>query len=241
MSTLCCQLLRNNFKRLIRHSLPVRHKIGQGAYEGEGKTTVTILNRDIDYALMIDKISMQGFGLNIGVNILGPMIIFPKTVIGWNIETENDIHEDSLSLFRVLDPRPDILILGLNKNYPRGTKFIDDFKSIAKNLDINHEVLPVDKACTTFNFLNAEKRYAVAALLPPNDIDDIDIDSLNDLSMRRVLYGHWESAPDPKLENPNKMADILFPSEAAKKDVEDMQKARNERRANKKNEKPDDL
>lgn len=30
----------------------------KGAYEGDGKTTVTVLNRDADYGLMVDGISV---------------------------------------------------------------------------------------------------------------------------------------------------------------------------------------
>jgi hypothetical protein len=36
-----------------------------------------------------------------------------------------------------------------------------------KKKGISLEVLPTDHACTTFNFLNVEKRYVAAALLPP--------------------------------------------------------------------------
>ncbi|XP_015113047.1 NADH dehydrogenase [ubiquinone] 1 alpha subcomplex assembly factor 3 [Diachasma alloeum] len=234
MSNLCCQLLRMHSKRLIRYSQPVRHKVGQGAYEGEGKTTVTILNRDADYGLMIDKISMQGFKLNLGVSIMGPMIIFPRTVIGWNITTVEDINENSMTLFKVLDPKPDIMLLGLNKPYPRETKFIKDFQSILQGLDIRHEILSVEKACTTFNFLNAERRYAVAALLPPDNLDDLDMDSINDMALRRTLYEGWQIPKDPRFENPNTLEEFYFPSEETKKMFAEVKKRRAKRAAKKK-------
>ncbi|KAK0074775.1 hypothetical protein PV325_001679 [Microctonus aethiopoides] len=159
----------------------------KGAYEGDGKTTVTILNRDAEYGLMIDGISIYGFKLNIGIYVVGPMIIFPKTVLGWNIGSSSDINRDSLSLFKVMVPRPDIIILGLDKSYPRDTPLLTDFKNIMKELNINSEILPVDKACTTFNFLNAEMRFVVGAFLPPNECDSISLERLQEISVRRAL------------------------------------------------------
>ncbi|XP_063987960.1 NADH dehydrogenase [ubiquinone] 1 alpha subcomplex assembly factor 3 [Diachasmimorpha longicaudata] len=240
MSNLCCQQFRIHWKSLIRYSQPVRHKVGKGAYEGDGKTTVTMLNRDADYGMMINKISMQGFHLNLGISIMGPMIIFPRTVIGWNITSEEDINENSMTLFKVLEPKPDIVILGLNKTYPRGTKFIEQFKSTASNLNISHEVLAVDKACTTFNFLNAEKRFVVAALLPPNNIDDCDMDSITEMAVRKILYEGWETPTDPKLENPNTLDEVFFPSEESKKLLAERKERKKKRQATKKQQKSED-
>ncbi|KAK0176827.1 hypothetical protein PV328_000930 [Microctonus aethiopoides] len=187
MSILSSQLLRGHCKNLIKKYQPIRGKMHKGAYEGDGKTTVTILNRDAEYGLMIDGISIYGFKLNIGIYVVGPMIIFPKTVLGWNIGSSSDINRDSLSLFKVMVPRPDIIILGLDKSYPRDTPLLTDFKNIMKELNINSEILPVDKACTTFNFLNAEMRFVVGAFLPPNECDSISLERLQEISVRRAL------------------------------------------------------
>ena len=46
-----------------REHLP---KSESAAYEGTGKTTVTILNEDVQY-IMVDSISLSGFRLNNGV------------------------------------------------------------------------------------------------------------------------------------------------------------------------------
>ncbi|XP_074109427.1 NADH dehydrogenase [ubiquinone] 1 alpha subcomplex assembly factor 3 [Cotesia typhae] len=159
----------------------------KGAYEGEGKTTVTILNKDPEYGLMIDGVSSVGFKLNIGITVLGAMILFPRTAIGWGIRSASDIHKDSLSLFKTIIPRPDIIILGLDNNYPRDAPFIVDFCKIIKELGINTEVLPIIKACTTFNFLNAEKRYVVGAFLPPRVLEKHDTQLIDDVAIRRAF------------------------------------------------------
>jgi NADH dehydrogenase [ubiquinone] 1 alpha subcomplex assembly factor 3 len=37
--------------------------------------------------------------------VLGPMAIFPRTVLSWNVGSVDDINEDSLSLFCMLEPK----------------------------------------------------------------------------------------------------------------------------------------
>lgn len=97
--------------------------------------------------------------------MIGPMILFPKSLLFWNIESAKDINKDSLILFNILEPKLDLLIIGLEKNYDQ--KFIVNLRGIIKELNINSEILPVDQACSVFNFVNMEKRYVAAALIPP--------------------------------------------------------------------------
>lgn len=47
-------------------------------YEGDGKTKVTILNRETDLGLMINSYSQYGFRLNNELRVVGPMAIFPR-------------------------------------------------------------------------------------------------------------------------------------------------------------------
>lgn len=51
---------------------------GTSSYEGDGKTTVSILNQEVDAGLMINSFSQMGFRLNNGMMVIGPMAIFPK-------------------------------------------------------------------------------------------------------------------------------------------------------------------
>lgn len=41
------------------------------------------------------------------------------------------------------------------------------------------EVLPTERACATFNFLNSEKRFVAAALIPPMKVLVTEADVVN--------------------------------------------------------------
>uniref|UniRef100_A0A2A4JHZ4 Uncharacterized protein n=1 Tax=Heliothis virescens TaxID=7102 RepID=A0A2A4JHZ4_HELVI len=63
----------------LRASTPVLSGVrGKAAYEGEGKTTVRVINQEYDAGLMIDSYATYGFKLNNGLTVLGPMAIFPR-------------------------------------------------------------------------------------------------------------------------------------------------------------------
>lgn len=141
----------------------------KGSYDGSGKTTITILNEE-KHALMIDSYNKYGFQLNNGVFLIGPIAIFPKTVINWNIDCSKNINEESLSLFTILEPKLDLLIIGYeDMKLSQDIAFIQRIHSLIRKYDIQSEVLPVHKAISTFNFLNSEYRYIAAALIPVQD------------------------------------------------------------------------
>ncbi|XP_046383036.1 NADH dehydrogenase [ubiquinone] 1 alpha subcomplex assembly factor 3 [Ischnura elegans] len=130
----------------------------------DGKTTINILNQEPDAPLMVDSYSQLGFRLNNGISVIGPMVIFPKTLLSWNIGGAEDISVESLSLFFVLEPKIDILIIGLGE---RGKKLDPKVVTELRRYGTNVEMLSTDAACATFNFLNAEKRSVAGALIPP--------------------------------------------------------------------------
>ncbi|XP_058801084.1 NADH dehydrogenase [ubiquinone] 1 alpha subcomplex assembly factor 3 isoform X2 [Phymastichus coffea] len=136
-------------------------------YEGDSKTTITILNKNFDYGLMINNITEHGFILNNGIRTIGPMIVFSKLMLSWNIASSTDMNKNSFSLVLNLEPKLDLLVIGLDDNYLYNEQFILDIKKIFRNHKILVEILPVYHACSTFNFLNSENRYVAAALIPP--------------------------------------------------------------------------
>ncbi|XP_063240376.1 NADH dehydrogenase [ubiquinone] 1 alpha subcomplex assembly factor 3 isoform X1 [Bacillus rossius redtenbacheri] len=170
-----------NVKRFgLRYSLElsVRHY----GYEASGKTTVTILNKELSLGLMVDSFSQLGFRLNNGMSVLGPMAIFPRSVLSWNVESSRDINEDSLSLFFVLEPKIDILVLGIGDEGNNFRLWEDLYRTIHRH-KINVEILPTEQACSTFNFLNVEGRCVAAGLIPPVTLrhsdDDVLLTKLN--------------------------------------------------------------
>jgi len=92
-------------------------------------------------------------------------VLFPRYAISWNIETGKDITEEALSLFTVVEPKPDVLIIGLDDRYDFA--YHRNLKELTKKLHITTEILSVHYACTAFNFMNEEGRNVVAALIPP--------------------------------------------------------------------------
>lgn len=68
------------------------------------------------------------------------MVIFPKTVLAWNINTKEDINENSLRLFCALEPKIELLIIGIGDE-----KVTPDLgrtlAGIMKKYNINVEVL----------------------------------------------------------------------------------------------------
>lgn len=67
----------NSFKRnhnLARFSLHA----GTAAYDGDGKTKVSILNQETEVGLMINAFSQMGFRLSNGMMVIGPMAVFPR-------------------------------------------------------------------------------------------------------------------------------------------------------------------
>ncbi|XP_041970505.1 NADH dehydrogenase [ubiquinone] 1 alpha subcomplex assembly factor 3 [Aricia agestis] len=155
----------------------VRHK---SSYEGEGKTTVRILNQEPDLGLIIDGYSNFGFRLNNGVTVLGPMAIFPRTILSWQVRNSDDITEPSLRLFKLIVPKIDLLIIGLET---RDRKAVDAVFKASRQAKLNVEILPTEHACSTFNFLNAEGRSIAGALIPPLHIANINEDDMRHSAM----------------------------------------------------------
>jgi NADH dehydrogenase [ubiquinone] 1 alpha subcomplex assembly factor 3 len=141
------------------------------------RTTVSVLNQEQDRGIFIDSYSCLGFLLSTGIRVIGPCAVFPRSVLHWNVRSILNVTEESLSLFTMLEPKIDILVLGVGER--ENLKKVDS--KVIKYLrekKINIEVLATDQALATFNFLNAEKRYVAGAFIPPsyvNAYEDEDI------------------------------------------------------------------
>ena len=85
----------------------------------------------------------MGFRLNNKLSVLGPMAIFPRTVFSWNINTVQDINEESLSLFFALEPKLDLLVLGIGDEYLTPTDTTRLLRLVRKH-KINCEILPTE-------------------------------------------------------------------------------------------------
>ena len=81
------------------------------AYDGPGKTTVSVLNDEVEL-LMVNSYSTMGFRLNNDMKAYGPIAIMPTCVLGWEVDDVKDITEESLAFFLLLNPKPNIIIIG---------------------------------------------------------------------------------------------------------------------------------
>ncbi|CAH8842379.1 unnamed protein product [Trichobilharzia szidati] len=124
------------------------------------------------YGVYFSAYNENGFVLSSGVKIIGPCAAFPRNALCWHVNNALDITEKSLSLFFMLEPPIEVLIIGKGE-----TKSMVDYRRI---LDIcwKHrlcvEVMPTHSAIGTFNYLNSEGRYVAAALIPPRRLDDYE-------------------------------------------------------------------
>ncbi|XP_063545432.1 NADH dehydrogenase [ubiquinone] 1 alpha subcomplex assembly factor 3 [Cydia strobilella] len=157
----------------------------KAAYEGEGKTTVRVLNQEQDLGLMIDAYATYGFRLNNGITVLGPLAIFPRTILSWQVPHSDAITTESLRLFKMLDPKMDLIVIGIESK-ERST--ITKVFMAAKQAGLTAEILPVEHACATFNFLNAEGRTVAAALIPPLNVEPNENDMLQSQLHYKNLY-----------------------------------------------------
>lgn len=72
-------LIRKTLSNLSKQQTFKRsYQPGTRAYDGDGKTSVTVLNKEEDAGLMINAYSQTGFRLNNGMFVVGPMVIFPR-------------------------------------------------------------------------------------------------------------------------------------------------------------------
>ncbi|XP_066597473.1 NADH dehydrogenase [ubiquinone] 1 alpha subcomplex assembly factor 3 [Prorops nasuta] len=135
-----------------------------GSYEGPNSMTVTMLNTSTN-KFLIEGIRTPVFYFNNQMKVVGSMIVFPETLLAWNVHTALEITEPSLELLAVLNPRPEIVIIGLDKQYD--WPVVNGIRDILRKFGYPSEIMPVQKAIGTFNLLCEEGRFVVGGFIPP--------------------------------------------------------------------------
>ena len=100
-----------------------------------------------DSTLQITSFNQYGFSINTHIKVLGPILIFPKTIFSWNVEDTKEINENSLSIFKLIQPRLDVLVIGIGDKYEKVNPDVP--KWLIQNKINNFEILPT----VTFLFL----------------------------------------------------------------------------------------
>ncbi|KAF3856324.1 hypothetical protein F7725_017047 [Dissostichus mawsoni] len=139
------------------------HRLDPSDDEMYQRTSVSVMQKEPGSGAMIYSYSSKGFNID-GNKVLGPCALLPPAILQWNVGTHKDITEESVSLFHMLEPRIEILVLGTGSR----TERIDpSVLALLKRKGIAVEVQDTANACATFNFLISERRVVAAGLIPP--------------------------------------------------------------------------
>lgn len=139
------------------------HRLGPFDDEQYRKTSVSIMQKEASAGTVIYSYSPRGFNIN-GNTVFGPCAVLPPAILQWNVGSHSDISVESLSLFYLLEPQIEVLVLGTGA---RTERLHAEVLEELKKRGIAVEVQDTPNACATFNFLSSEKRLAAAALIPP--------------------------------------------------------------------------
>ena len=91
------------------------------------------------------------------------MIVLPRVWLLWRPRVFDEIDEASLVLFDLLEPAPEVLLVGVGERLQRflPPEVIDR----ARSRGIVVEQMDTPNACATFNILSQEKRRVAGAFL----------------------------------------------------------------------------
>ncbi|XP_040301251.1 NADH dehydrogenase [ubiquinone] 1 alpha subcomplex assembly factor 3 isoform X2 [Herpailurus yagouaroundi] len=139
------------------------HRLTPADDELYQRTRISLLQRESPQSMYIDSYSSLGFMVN-GNRVLGPCALLPHSVVQWNVGTHQDITEESFSLFWLLEPRIEIIVVGTGD---RTERLQPGVLQAMRQRGIAVEVQDTPNASATFNFLCHEGRVTGAALIPP--------------------------------------------------------------------------
>ncbi|XP_036415125.1 LOW QUALITY PROTEIN: NADH dehydrogenase [ubiquinone] 1 alpha subcomplex assembly factor 3 [Colossoma macropomum] len=139
------------------------HRLGPTDDEIYQRTTVTVMQKESDSGPIILSYSSRGFNVD-GNRVIGPCAVVPPAILQWNVGSYKDITVESLSLFYLLEPRIEVLILGTGA---RTERLDPNVLAFLRTKGIAVEVQDTPNACATFNFLSSERRITAAGLIPP--------------------------------------------------------------------------
>jgi NADH dehydrogenase [ubiquinone] 1 alpha subcomplex assembly factor 3 len=114
-------------------------------------------------APIITKYSTSGFTVA-GNKLIGSVAITQTEFFHWKVSKFEEITPEALTLFTVLHPQLEILVLGVGA---RIKQIPSNVKDHMRRRGIALEVQDTPNACATFNFLLDEGRQVGAALIPP--------------------------------------------------------------------------
>ncbi|GAB2228031.1 hypothetical protein Droror1_Dr00009860 [Drosera rotundifolia] len=123
---------------------------------------INLIDKVPDEQLIFQEYDETGFKVT-GVKYEGSLLCVGNLLLSWSPKKFSEITPDSLSLFQILRPVPEILILGCGKYIqPVGT----ELQRFIRSTGMKYEAVDSRNAASTYNILNEEGRIVAAALLP---------------------------------------------------------------------------
>ncbi|KAK9120671.1 hypothetical protein Syun_018288 [Stephania yunnanensis] len=123
---------------------------------------INLINQVPEDQLFFQRYTDSGFTVN-GVEYEGSLLCVGNLILSWSPKKFSDVSADSLSIFQIIKPVPEILILGCGRH----VEFVDpELRSFVRSTGMKLEAVDSRNAASTYNILNEEGRIVAAALLP---------------------------------------------------------------------------
>lgn len=150
-------------RRLSNELQIIRSLNNSSAYDGDGRTTVRVLNNEETHLNLVNTYSDRGFRLANNLFIVGSILLFPTHVYSWNVKRGIDITPESLMIFDLIVPKTKIVIIGYGEE---GEPYDSSIPLILKKKGISCEMLTTPNAVTTYNYLVHDAVHAAGAFVP---------------------------------------------------------------------------
>ncbi|CAK9328544.1 unnamed protein product [Citrullus colocynthis] len=112
--------------------------------------------------LRFQRYTETGFTVN-GVDYEGSLLCVGNLLMSWSPKKFSEITPESLSIFQIVRPIPEILLLGCG----RYTEPVNpELRQFIRSTGMKLEAVDTRNAASTYNILNEEGRIVAAALLP---------------------------------------------------------------------------
>jgi NADH dehydrogenase [ubiquinone] 1 alpha subcomplex assembly factor 3 len=145
---------------------------------------------------MVNSYSANGFRLNNGMKVYGPIAVFPTCVLAWKVPGPLEITAESLSLFALIHPRPEVVFVGYGQ---RGAKFNEKAAMALTSSPCNFQFMATEDAISAYNYLSVEGRLVGAALIPPDTVKRLRESDYEDTTAKQRDTKFWdmEGGGDP--------------------------------------------
>jgi len=111
--------------------------------------------------MKIDGYSGAYFVVN-NVEVRSSIVLLPHTGYLWRPQTFAEVTPNAFTLFRLLRPKLDVLIVGGGRSTPHLTE--ENYRQVS-SICKAFELLKTEDACSLFNLMNEEGRHVGAALI----------------------------------------------------------------------------